>query len=676
MAAQNLKSGNCYLCGKTVNKTAIKNHIIKEHGNIGEESVLLKIEGEYNKDYWIYIDIPKTKSLACLDSFLRDIWVECCGHLSQFYRGRRDPVSSRHKIGEFEQDGQLMYHYDMGSTTRLLITFICDIKRPAGYKDIRLIARNILPAQTCTVCGQAEAGYYCPECEWEENDTFLCPKCAKKHKHKNRCEPMINSPRAGVCGYSGNSSYDFTGDFERDIKTSDIGGGTADSEYEIPEESGNSEVFDISGKDIWENQKDNDSKVSFEFGFGDMFDPFDDELEEYNRERKLWSWAPPKFSLAEIFGAMTITKSLHLAKSKGIFITSKNRTKEDVSEKLIGFFSEAGFVGDILLLLDDGQFDFFKKVAEHKQYVYNPKTDDYIFDIDMAGMIENYILAQFNDFHNLYFVVPEEIREVYKNISVPEFFEKRQLYSLIRRYADAAVNLYGVMDMENFRAVFNNYTGNKIESERLRELLKQLCGFRSEFGFGFLNGCLIHRTIEREDNSAEILACLIDEKKDKPYYQPESGEAFLKYENDEYYERTDAVAKFEDYLKANGISGEEKLEEILSAICWLAKSGEIVRQRLGFLKVLRNGTDFRVKSLKMADKIASLIKELYDSSRSWLKNGYTLKDGVDGKSAAVRLNEALEKSQKQSIINGTDDMTMEEIDEIIAEARREKRGDL
>ena len=47
---------------------------------------------------------------------------------------------------------------------------------------------------------------------------------------------------------------------------------------------------------------------------------------------------------------------------------------------------------------------------------------------------------------------------------------------------------------------------------------------------------------------------------------------------------------------------------------------------------------------------------------------------VDDKSAAIRLNEAFEKAQKQSIINGTDNMTMEEIDALIAEARREKRG--
>lgn len=45
-----------------------------------------------------------------------------------------------------------------------------------------------------------------------------------------------------------------------------------------------------------------------------------------------------------------------------------------------------------------------------------------------------------------------------------------------------------------------------------------------------------------------------------------------------------------------------------------------------------------------------------------------------GKQAAIKLNDAFEKSQRQAVINGTDNMTMDEIDALIAEVRREKRG--
>ena len=46
------------------------------------------------------------------------------------------------------------------------------------------------------------------------------------------------------------------------------------------------------------------------------------------------------------------------------------------------------------------------------------------------------------------------------------------------------------------------------------------------------------------------------------------------------------------------------------------------------------------------------------------------------KEARKRFMETIEDMQAQSVINGTSDMTMEEIDDIIAEVRKEKRGEM
>lgn len=45
------------------------------------------ITGKYDKDYWLIIEISENTSLKELDQFLRDIWLECCGHLSAFEIG-------------------------------------------------------------------------------------------------------------------------------------------------------------------------------------------------------------------------------------------------------------------------------------------------------------------------------------------------------------------------------------------------------------------------------------------------------------------------------------------------------------------------------------------------------------------------------------------------------------
>ena len=41
-------------------------------------------EGRYLPVYWLHFEIPASGTLGDIDSLLRDIWVECCDHLSSF----------------------------------------------------------------------------------------------------------------------------------------------------------------------------------------------------------------------------------------------------------------------------------------------------------------------------------------------------------------------------------------------------------------------------------------------------------------------------------------------------------------------------------------------------------------------------------------------------------------
>jgi len=191
--------GNCYLCGAELGKTAMKNHILKYHSGSSEdqECCLLKIEGAYDKNYWLYVDIPVDKSLSALDQFLRKIWLECCGHLSQF-----NGAGKSSKLGRFSAGDQFLHEYDMGDTTETLITVIGTIWRPAQREAVRLLARNISPQFQCKDCG-APAASICPICQCEGENPYYCTECARKHEHEEMMLPVTNSPRMGVCGYCG-----------------------------------------------------------------------------------------------------------------------------------------------------------------------------------------------------------------------------------------------------------------------------------------------------------------------------------------------------------------------------------------------------------------------------------------------------------------------------------------
>lgn len=189
-------NGNCFICGKTDTKIAMKNHIYKEHNLGTEKCCLIKAEGAYNKNYWLYFSIPLDDRLSGIDKFLRQIWCECCGHLSAFRSGKQEIGKSR-KLSTFFPGEKLLYEYDFGSTTEIIITIIDEISRPDQKEKITLIARNELHNNECNNCGK-QAAYF----DAYERD-YICDSCANKVEEEMYLLPITNSPRCGECGYEG-----------------------------------------------------------------------------------------------------------------------------------------------------------------------------------------------------------------------------------------------------------------------------------------------------------------------------------------------------------------------------------------------------------------------------------------------------------------------------------------
>ena len=288
----------------------------------------LLIEGKYNPQYWMRIELPASEPLQTLDNYLRDMWVECCEHLSAFTidgtsydsepedlyfdmpqysdapsedgaviveeeeqgdedegdvvdvaawlenatlwteqvpakaldelrktwdrdelvaflkeklkqisgtrsfimtpEGHRDYVASMMQesllnvllhavedtslnvpIGKVVKVGQTFkYDYDFGSTTTLSLKVMAE--REGVVKDesdaVELLARNNSPVIPCIVCGKLAtkvAGGY----DFNIEAHAYCDKHAAKSKDEDMMLPIVNSPRVGVCGYTGESEF-------------------------------------------------------------------------------------------------------------------------------------------------------------------------------------------------------------------------------------------------------------------------------------------------------------------------------------------------------------------------------------------------------------------------------------------------------------------------------------
>ena len=190
-------TGNCYMCGKTAGKTAIKNHILKDHDSGDESCYLVKAEGAYNKNYWLLFTVPLDASLSIVDKFLHEVWCECCGHLSAFRMGGREYGKSR-KLSALSIGDTLLYEYDFGSTTEIVVTISDEISRAKQREKVQLLARNTPVEEKCDHCG-ALATMVDPL----DGYAVLCGKCAENAEDDSILLPITNSPRSGECGYDG-----------------------------------------------------------------------------------------------------------------------------------------------------------------------------------------------------------------------------------------------------------------------------------------------------------------------------------------------------------------------------------------------------------------------------------------------------------------------------------------
>ena len=145
-------------------------------------------------------------TLEDLDDFLRNICLECCGHMSAFSRGKwGNELSLSSRIKDIAKVGDVLnYKYDFGSTTELVIKFVQFYQRTIkGTGTMQVLARNAQPVIPCDECGKYPTVEICTECQWDGGG-WLCEKCAQTHEcDEEMFLPVVNSPRAGVCAYTG-----------------------------------------------------------------------------------------------------------------------------------------------------------------------------------------------------------------------------------------------------------------------------------------------------------------------------------------------------------------------------------------------------------------------------------------------------------------------------------------
>ncbi len=204
----------CLLCSAEFTEKGMGRHLtacLKTHSPkikniLTKKYCYLSVRDAYNRDYFLFLLVSQNATLEDLDEYLRKIWLECCGHLSSFsYRKRGGKIPMTTQIKQIcASGGTLTYLYDFGSTTELQVKIFKEVTSSIKISDdIILLSRNAEPIIPCDECGKYPAKHICTECQGGNNG-WLCEACAATHECGDEMFlPVANSPRAGVCAYTG-----------------------------------------------------------------------------------------------------------------------------------------------------------------------------------------------------------------------------------------------------------------------------------------------------------------------------------------------------------------------------------------------------------------------------------------------------------------------------------------
>ena len=101
-------------------------------------------------------------------------------------------------VGKVLSPGMKFTHeYDFGSTTHLALRVVGEREGKASQQRVRLLSRNEPPQVLCERCKKKPAAWV----DVFEDYAWCCEKCIENTEEG--VLPVVNSPRVGVCGYTG-----------------------------------------------------------------------------------------------------------------------------------------------------------------------------------------------------------------------------------------------------------------------------------------------------------------------------------------------------------------------------------------------------------------------------------------------------------------------------------------
>ncbi len=198
----------------------------------------------------------------------------------------------------------------------------------------------------------------------------------------------------------------------------------------------------------------------------------------------------------------------------------------------------------------------------------------------------------------------------------------RERKELISRYATAAVNLYGVISVEEFVDVFNHYEEARTTSEEALLALKRLAktdDVEYSISGGIISGPEFQPVFDDYEDKVEAIRA---SQKGKPRYLP-GKEEFLKYIDATYREPEKPYSDLKAYIlkhelttRGEGIDGVDG--DLLDLRDMIQFGVKFTDEFDYFTKC-----GYKFKGMEDLNEFAQLVMNAHNNTRMYDNNGFT-----------------------------------------------------
>ena len=612
--------GKCYYCNEELSERTVKRHVkgckvrkekIKEaiaSSKKTKSQYVLSIVPQYgSKEYCLYIAIDIDTTLKNLDSFLRNIWLECCGHLSSFIIDGVNYDSSVDEEFEFYSECETMdfklrqvisvgdkfrYDYDFGSTTTLKLEVIDEYLTGEKHSEIEILARNEEIQNFCVNCNK-KAEYF----DYAE-EKFFCEDCVDVDEDSDMVDApeYTNSPRDGVCGYEG----------DRDTEKQYLPGNNF--KFKKAKTKRQKEIVPhIEDDEFYTDDYEGDFDPLIQSAMNNM------NLEIENRANKMFNRVKRgKFTqdLRELLKCNTKTELLKIASMLDITKVSQFN-KEQLVERLLEVYEEK--ITEALYLIDNERYEFLKSIAENHGYT---SIEALNFTSNPEYFLEcGFVFAAMRE-DGIYLIMPNETINAIKSLDNDEY---RKILAknteLVKLFWGMTYN-YGVLFMKDFTKMLHNYVDYSLEETDIYGIIVSGADYYGEY---IVQGNIASSIMAPLEDIINIINSRENISSDRDFRIIKKDE-LLKAANLEYLIENKISMRLKKYLKNNWKVEDSQIEMIIMNIYDDIQENEREEVIENIIDALGEASENDLQELLVE------INSFINNTRLWRFKGYTLNE--------------------------------------------------